>query len=38
MDAGKFMIDWFIPIWMMITLIEVSILMVKLLLSDSFKK
>lgn len=32
------MIDWFIPIWMMITLIEVSILMGKLLLSDFFKK
>ena len=25
MDAGKFMIDWFIPIWLMITLLEVNI-------------
>lgn len=37
MDAGKFMIDWFIPIWLMITLFEVNILLGEILLND-FKK
>lgn len=37
MDAGKFMIDWFIPIWLMITLLEVNILLGEILLND-FKK
>lgn len=37
MDAGKFMVDWFIPIWLMITLLEVNILLGEIFLND-FKK
>ena len=41
MDAGKFMVDWFIPIWLMITLLEVNILLGEIFLNDftvSFRK
>lgn len=38
MDAAKFMLDWFIPIWLMIVLIEVGILLGKILLNDLKKK